>query len=237
MKKIFILSILFSLILSSCNEDPESEPDVIRAYCYLYHFIPEVESVIWEAADTEVPTEKEYAFQFAGAIILESESEEVSFAVKHSGTGEVLAAEVFQLEKNKYYNIIACGSKDDPRLFIREIETGQPQAGKVKFQVLHSAAGQNSIDVYMGDTTAEKRLVTDLAYLDLTASVEALDMDARAEIIVSKHSEAYHQDSVLLRGVYNENIISGASYLSVVAPFTFDPESELTFWLYFMPTD
>lgn len=237
MKKLFILFISLSLITFSCNDEPEPEPEVIRAYCYLYHFIPEIGSVIWEADGTEVPSEKVYAYQFPGAVILESESEEIAFAVKHSGTGEVLASEIFQLEKNKYYNIIACGSKDDPILFIREIDTAQPQAGKVKFQILHSAAVQNSIDVYMGDTTLEKRLVTDLAYLDLTAPVEALDSDARAEITVANHSEVYHQDSVLLSGIYNEDIITGASYFSVVAPFTFNPESELTFWFYLMPID
>lgn len=237
MKKLFILSIFFSLIFLSCNDDQEPEPEIIRAYCYLYHFIPEIGSVIWDVDEVEVPTEKVYAYQFPGAVTLESDSEEIVFTVKHSGTKEVLASEIFQLEKNKYYNVIACGSKDDPTFFIQEIETSQPQAGKVKFQVLHSAAGENSLDVYMGDTTLEKRVVTDLDYLSLTAPFEALDSDARAAITVSKHSEEYHQDSVLLSSIYNEDIISGASYLSVVANFTFDPSSELTFWLYLMPLE
>ncbi len=89
----------------------------------------------------------------------------------------------------------------------------------------------------MGDTTMEKRVVSDLDYLVLTAPFEPVDSDARSAIIVSKHSEEYHQDSVLLSSNYNEEIISGASYLSVVANFTFDPSSELTFWLYLLPVE
>jgi hypothetical protein len=235
MKKLLILSILFPLLCFSCNEEPEPGPEVIRAYCYLYHFIPELSSVIWEAAENEVPDEKVYAYQFPGAIILESDSEEITFAVLHSGTKEVLASEVFQLEKNKYYNIVACGSTEAPTLFIQEIDTNPPQAGKVKFQTLHSSADENTIDVYMGDTISEKRVVSDLAYLELTPPFESLENDARANITVSKHSEEFNQDSVLLSSIYNDEIISGASYLSVLAPNTFNPESELTFWLYLLP--
>jgi hypothetical protein len=235
MKRLFILSILLSSVILSCNKDPEPEPEVIRAYCYLYHFIPEIRSVIWEADDSEVPDEKVYAYQFAGAVILESDAEDIPFTVKNSATSEILATEIFQLEKNKFYNIFACGSNDDPTLFIREIDTGQPQAGNVKFHVFHAAAGQNSVDVYMGDTTTEKRVVNDLAYLDLTTHFEVPEHDARAFIAVSKHSEEYHQDSVLLQSIYNDDIISGGSYLSVLAPFTYEPGSDLTFWLYLMP--
>ena len=87
----------------------------------------------------------------------------------------------------------------------------------------------------MGDTTMDKRVVTDLAYLDLTTHFEIPSNDARAAITVSKHSEEYQQDSVLLYSTYIDDIVSGASYLSVVAPFTYEAESELTFWLYLMP--
>ena len=237
MKKLSILSILFSLLFYSCGEDPVPQPDVIRAYCNLYHFIPEIGSVIWEADEVEVPDESIYAMQFAGSVILESDAEAIAFTVKHSGTKEVLASEIFQLEKDKYYNIIASGSKEDPTLFIREIDTSHPQAGKVKFQLLHSAPEENSIDLYMGGTTPEKRVVSDLDYLNLTDPFEVLDIDARIAITVSKHSEEYVQDSVLLSSIYNEDIISGASYLTVVANFTFDPSSELTFWLYALPLE
>ncbi len=48
---------------------------------------------------------------------LESDSEEIAFALKHSGTKEVLASEIFQLEKNKFYNVIACGSKEIPPFY------------------------------------------------------------------------------------------------------------------------
>ena len=95
-------------MLLSCNDEPE--PEDIRAYCYLYHFVPELGSVIWEVDDSTLPEEQLYAALFSGAILLETDSEEISLTVKHSGTNEVLVSQLFQLEKDKYYNVIVRGS-------------------------------------------------------------------------------------------------------------------------------
>jgi hypothetical protein len=235
MKKLFILSILFSFVLLSCNNEPEPEPEPedIRAYCYLYHFVPELGSVIWEVDDSALPEEQLYAAQFSGAVLLETDSKEISFTVKYSGTNEVLVSQLFLLEKDKYYNVIVRGSSEEPVLLIREIDTTHPASGNVKFQVLHSISGQGPIDVYMGGTSVNKRGVSELPYLSLSTPFEVVDYDARAAIIVSGHSEEYHQDSVLLSSIYNEMIVTGANYLSVVAPPTFNPaDTLLTIWLY-----
>ena len=238
MKKLFILSILFSFLFVSCNDEPEPNPEVIRAYCYLYYFIPELGSVIWEVAESALPEEQLYGVQFPGAVLLETAAgEEITFTVKHSGTEEVIISQSFQLEKNKFYNVIAHGSIEDPVLLIREIETTNPASGKVKFQTLHSVSGQGPIDVYMGGVSPNNRFVSELAYLSLSIPFEVNDFDARTAITVSAHSEEYNQDSVLLTSIYNDEILTNAYYLTVLAPSTYQPESDLTLWLYELPLD
>ncbi len=237
MKKLFILSILFSFLFVSCNDEPEPNPEVIRAYCYLYHFIPEHGSVIWEVDESVLPEEQLYGVQFPGAVLLETVGEEITFTVKYSGTEAVIISQSFQLEKNKFYNVIAHGSIEDPVLLIREIETSNPESGKVKFQTLHSISGQGPIDVYMGGASPNNRFVSELAYLSLSIPYEVTDLDARAAITVSAHSEEYNQDSVLLTSIYNGEIIADAYYLTVLAPSTYQPESDLTLWLYELPLD
>jgi hypothetical protein len=234
MKNLFILSILFSIFLS-CNKEEEPEPEPIRAYCNLFHFVPELESVIWEVDAVEVPDAKDYAEQFQGSIILESATEQINFTVKQSGNKEVLASQLLPLEQDKFYSIIVCGTTGNPSMFIREIETSRPAAGMVKFQAFHAAQGETSIDFYMGGSTADKLVVSDLDLFNFSVPFEVQDFDARAAITVSAHSEEYNQDSVLLSSIYNEGISSGASYLTVLAPSTFEPESDLTVWIYDLP--
>lgn len=235
MKKLLILSLLFSLYLFSCEKETDPEPEPIRAYCNFIHYVPELKSVIWEVDEVEVPDAKDYAEFFQGSLILDAAAENISFTVKQSGNKEVLATEIFQLEQDKFYNITVCGTTGNPFLFIREIETSRPGEGLVKFQLFHSAPGQSSIDLYMGGNTADKRVVSDLDVFNFSEPFEAQDFDARAVITVSAHSQEFYQDSVLLSSVYNEGISSRASYLGVLAPSTFDPESELTLWIYDLP--
>jgi len=233
MKKYLILFSLLSIFILSCNKNPD-EPDLIRAYCYLYHFIPQMESVIWEADGIELPDPQDYAYDFPGAIILEAAAEEIEFTVKQPGTKEVLASGLFQLEQNKFYNIIACGPAQEPVLLFSKIETSYPATGNVQMQVLHSVPGQGPIDFYMGDTIPDKKVITAMEYLQLTDPLEVSETDARLEMTVTAHGEVFNQDSVLLASNFNE-IISGANYLTIVAPSTHDTASELTFWMYVLP--
>lgn len=237
MKKLFLLTILFSLITLSCEKDPETEPEETRAYCHMYHFVSGLEKILWVVDDNEVPDSKVYAGEFKGSVELETATDEINFTVKHSETGAVLLSEFLVLEEDKYYAVIATGTEDNPVLILHEIETTSPQSGQVKFETLHSIIDQGSIDVYMGGSASDKRVVSDLSYNSISLPFEVTEADARAAITVTAHSEEYSQDSVLLTSVYNEDILSDANYLSVVASFTYDPDSDLTFWLYALPQD
>ena len=237
MKKLALLTIFFSLFCLSCTGEPELDPEEIRAYCYLYQFVPGLENVNWIVDDIEVPNEQPYGSYFPVSVVLESVSQEINFTIKHAGTGDILESQSFTLEKDQNYSVIITGTELDPVMLIQEIETSRPQSGNVKFQVLHSAIYKDSIDVYMGGTSPERRVVSDMDFTELSDPFEAKDFEARAVITVAVHDSAYNQENVLLTSVYNELIHSGANYLTVVAPSTIDPLSELTLWLFDLPVE
>ena len=238
MKKLLILTFTLPVILLSCIKEPEPEPEVIRAYCYLYHFISGLESVVWEAAGYEVPEAELYSIAFPGSIILQEDSEEITFAVKRAVTKEVLISQVFQLEKDIYYNVVVGGTAEDPELIIREIDTkNHPQTGNVKFQVMHAIPGQDSIDIYMGGTTENKKLVSGLDFFELSDPFETSDYDARSAIVVTKHSPIYEQDSVLVNLLYNSQIISSGNHFGIVAPLSYEGGPDLNLWIYSVPLE
>lgn len=239
MKKLLSISILFSLFFISCNNDPDPDPnpEEIRSYINIYHLITGLDGVYWEVDEVEVTNKHTYGSILPGSVILDSEIEEVLFTFKHPVSKAVLDSHWLVLEKDKNYTIILMGTVADPLLLFQEVETTRPQSGQVKFEFLHAAPEEDSIDVYMGGNSMEKRVVTDVDFGERTDIFEVKDSDVRAAIIVSIHDSVYNQDNVLLSSIYNEEVKSGASYLSILAPSTFDPESELSFWLYDLPLE
>jgi hypothetical protein len=238
MKNLLILSFVFPLVFMSCNKDPDPESEVKRAYCYLYNFVQGLENVVWEGAGSELPEAQLYSSSFPASVILQEDTEEILFAVKRPVSKDVLISYIVPLEKNAYYNVVAGGTAENPEMIINKIDTkNRPASGNVKFQILHAITGQNPIDVYMGGTTPEKRVVSSLDYFELSDPFETSDYDARSAIVVTKHSETYEQDSVLLNSIYNEDIISGASHFGIVAPLTFQEGSDLKFWVYSVPLE
>ena len=231
MKKLIIISLLFSFAVLSCKKEPEPEPRVIRAYVYLYNFLPGLEGVDWTVDGVQVPEEMYYSKYLNGGVLLDSTSEEIEFFVKNAVSGEILASRFLLLEEGKYYSVMFAGTLEDPVLLFYEIDTSMPVSNRIKFQIFHAAVIQDSIDVYMGGITPDKRVVTDLGFNKLTDPFEAIDSDAMLNITVTLHSEEYKEDNVLLTSLYNGVIVSGGSYLGVVAPFTSDTTSELTLWL------
>jgi hypothetical protein len=183
--------------------------------------------------DVEVQDEQDYGSRLLGAVLLESDSEEISFTAKNSDTGAQIESLLLTMEKDKQYLIVLYGSADDPVLAFQEVESTRPQDGKVKFHFLHAASSLDSIDVYMGGTEVEDKVVEDLSFTEFSGYFEVPDYEARSSVVVSVHGDVYDPEKEILSYEYNDLIASNVSYFSVFAYAIGDPlDSEPKLWLY-----
>mgnify|MGYP000051545066 CR=1 FL=1 len=135
MKKLFILSIFFSLIFLSCNDDQEPEPEIIRAYCYLYHFIPEIGSVIWDVDEVEVPTEKVYAYQFPqGRSPLNQTLKRLFLPLNTRGPRRYWQAKFFSSKRINIIMSLPAGQKMIPPFLFRKLKPASPRQEKSSFR-------------------------------------------------------------------------------------------------------
>ena len=228
MKQISLILILL-ITLFSCEKN-EPEPEVIRAYCYFYNFLMS-DPVIWEVDGVELP-ETEYGNRFLGAALLDTDSQEVSFTVKNADWGTIYGNQMVQLEKDAFYVMVICGTDQEPVLLIREEVRNNPGGGMIRFQFLQAAGDLDSLDVYMGGTDPENKVLSAIDYTDLSDYFEVEDYKARSSTIITMAGDAFEQDSVLIDYQYNDPLQSETSYLVVVAHSDDLFSSEVTLFLY-----
>jgi hypothetical protein len=237
MKKLLLILVLVPLLLASCKKDPEDQPVEIRSYVMIYSLLKEPFTLTWSADGVEVPDAQDYGSRILGAVLLEEMTEEISFTVKNSGSGELIESLLLTMEMNKYYLIILYGTADEPILEVQEHDYSRPESGYVRFQFLHAAASLDSVDVYMGGTEASDRKVTDLSFAEFSDNFQVLDYVVRNSVVVAVHGDTYDPEKEVLNYEYNDLIVSNTNYLSVIGYATGDPlDTELKLWLYDLPT-
>jgi len=237
MKKLILFLILIPILLVSCKKDPEPAPVEIRSYVSIISLLKEPFTVTWVVDDVEVPDDQDYGSRILGAVILDTQTEEISFTAKNSDTGSQIESLLLTMEMNEHYLIVLYGSAEEPVLDFQELVSTAPQSGHVKFIFLHAAASLDSVDVYIGGTEVDDRVVTDMHFTEYSDYFEVLDYEAKTSVTVSEHGDSYDPEKELLNYEYNDLIVSEANYFSVVAYAIGDTlDSELKLWLYDLPT-
>ncbi|TFH25125.1 MAG: hypothetical protein E4H10_09725 [Bacteroidia bacterium] len=237
MKKLFIFFIFIPLLLASCKKDPEPQPVEIRSYCSIISLLKEPFGLTWEVDGVEVPKEQTYGSRILGAVLLDTQTEEISFTAKNYDTGSQIESLLLTMEMNEHYLIVLYGSAEEPVLDFQKLVSTAPQFGHVKFLFLHAATSLDSVDVYIGGTEVGNRVVTDIHFTEYSDYFEVNDYEARTSVTVSEHGDIYDPEKELLNYEYNDLIVSEANYFTVVAYAIGDPlDSELKLWLYDLPT-
>ena len=237
MKKLFIFFVFIPLLLASCKKDPEPQPIEIRSYVSIISLLREPFAVTWVVDGVEVPDNQDYGSRILGAVLLDIQTEEISFTAKNSDTGAQIESLLLTMEMNEHYLIVLYGYAEEPVLDFQELVSTAPQSGHVKFLFLHAATSLDSVDVYIGGTEVDDRVITDMHFTEYSDYFEVNDYEARTSVTVSEHGDIYDPEKELLNYEYNDLIVSEANYFSVIAYAIGDTlDSELKLWLYDLPT-
>ena len=237
MKKLLIFFVFIPLLMASCKKDPVEQPEEIRSYVSIVSLLKVPSTITWVVDGTEVPNEQAYGSRILGAVLLETDSEEISFTAKYTSSGSQIESLLLTMDKDKHYLIVLYGSDEEPALNFQEIETTLPQGDRLKFQFLHAVPSADSIDVYMGSTEAEDRVVSDLSFSEYSGYFEVFDYKARQSVTLSVHGDVYDPEKEILSYEYNDLIVANTIYFSVMAYAIGDPiDTELKLWLYDLPS-
>ena len=223
--------------MASCKKDPVEQPEEIRSYVSIVSLLKEHFTITWVVDGTEVPDEQAYGSRILGAVLLQSDTEEISFTAKNESTGSQIESLLLTMDKDKHYLIVLYGSAEEPLLDFQEAEITRPQSGNVIFQFLHAVPSADSIDVYMGSTEADDRVVSDLSFTEYSEYFEVFDYKARQSVTLSVHGDVYDPGKEVLSYEYNDLIVSNTIYFSVLGYAIGDPDdTELKLWLYDLPS-
>jgi hypothetical protein len=239
MKQYVLLILLAGFGLISCDNEPDPDPlpGAIRSYCTLYNFLTEPVHVNWEVDEINVEGQHIYGLIVLGGVLLEEETEEISFVVKNAASGEIIESVLIKMTEGHYYQVVIFGTLENPVFLHQEVDSSPPESGNVRVQYLHATESLDSLDVYLGGTTPDKRVISGIDYTELSEYSEVSDYDNRASVIITPHDTIFNPGSELISYKYNDQIQVNNNYLTVIAPSGSSPGSPLALWLYAQPID
>ncbi len=230
-----VLLVLFLAAFYACNEEPEPEPVEYSAYCSLYHFLELENDIEWEVDGVPVDWQQSYGSVVSGFVVLEEPDEDISFVLRNSGNGDVIDSLHLHMTENTNYLLTVFGTAGDTESVFREVPDTSPSGGNLNIQFLHTASEFDSLDIYAGGDEPEDRIVTGLAYSGLSGYLEVAELSAQISITVTSSGGPADPDSAYLYYAYNDALVRGRNYLSVIAPASPQPGSGLKLWLYTQP--
>jgi hypothetical protein len=230
-----LIPCFLAFALAACQKDEDTPlPDPNRYYVNMYNFLMEAYDVQWNINGLDVEPAQAYGIPLFSFFPLEDSGENITIRVLEAGSSQILQSDSCTVEQNNYYMASLMGSGDDPLLTCEPMDLRAPSLGKVKLRMMHTAGHLGPIDLYVGGSAPENKLITGVGYGEVSAYVETTEEQLWESLIITP-SNVSPADTTLLSFIANEGFISGRIYLGVVGSKTNSPSSDLQFFLYDQP--
>lgn len=235
MNRYLIIPLVLLIVLPACNKEPESPiPEPIKSYFVIYNFLSEPYDVAWEIEDELVETVHPYGTSILEFSIMESEEKDLRFTVKESGGDRIITSIIHAAKQHLYYAVALMGNESDPIITIEPMELGKPSLGQIKLRIMHTAMELGPLDLYIGGSTPEHKVLSNIQIKTLSEYIEATQLDLWEAVILSPFNVA-PEDSTLLSYTANDIFQPNKIFMGVIGHTTSSTNSTLHLQLFHQP--
>lgn len=239
MKKNHAILLFLMVIGVSCLKDPDPAPPLptlTGSYVNLYNFLTESYDIAWEINEVIVESEHAYGTALLEFIEMDKELQNATFTISESQSTQVIDSEIFEMEQSQFYTVSILGNKKDPHILFESMEVQRPALGMVKLRFIHTTLGLDAVDLYVGGTAPEHKVVSGLSFAQITEYLEASQEDLWESIVVTPVNVS-PEDSSILSYTTNNVFLPNNIFLGVIGHATSSASSALQLQLFTQPVN
>lgn len=237
MPRLMLLIGMMVIMPTGCQMDPDpdpSQPDPNRFYVNMYNFQMEGYEVEWNIHGVDVEPSQAYGNPLLSYFALDDIRENITLMVQEAGSNRVILSDTCTVEQNHYYLACLMGSEEDSILLIEPMDLSVPSLGKIKLRFMQTAMEAGPVDVYIGGSSPEHKLISGMAFSELSDYLEASEEELWESVIITPF-DRLPSDTSLLSFMANEVFEPGRVYMGVIGHQSSSPSSSLQLLLYNQP--
>ena len=229
-----ILTLLVLITIISCKEDePAPAPPLVydAAELSTRNYITSDLTLDFFIDTTEVASALAYGFGNNETFEWVVDAPGVQFAILDASDKSVLFSTGIGVEKDATYYAAVVGPETAGSVVFAENEKTLPATGNVRMRVLHAYQDIGAIDLYIGGTTPEHKVITNLDFSGFSPYIEVSHTDVSTMIICTETGVLPDPATNLLTTLANTAHEADKIYLNALASETIDATSKFSLFV------
>ena len=233
LKTAFIALIALSTAISCSTDEPDPAPPIEYETAELSsrNYITSDLILDFLMDTVKVNSGLSYAFGGKGSFEWAVGDANVQFSIQNASDNSGLFSANINVEKDKSYYSATAGPATAGVVVWAENDKTLPAEGNVRFRLLNAYQDVGAIDLYIGGTTVDHKVITDLNFGVLSAYIEVSHTDISTMIICTNTGVAPDPNTNLLTTLANTAHEANKIYLDAMASETTDATSKFTLFV------
>ena len=229
-----LILVIFTLLVS-CKEDdpvPAAPLEYDTADLITRNFLTADAAFDWIINENVVAEGVEYSYGNKTEFEWIVDSTTIDFSVNAAGTSNELFSTPLLVEKDKSYFSALLGSASTGGLvLLDENDETLPAAENVRIRFLHAYQTSGPVDLYIGGTDPEHKLVDGMEYATMSAYIEVSEVDLNESIICTEKGVVPDPTTNLFTITNSIVHEKGKIYIDILGSATFEPGARLSLFV------